>query len=107
MPQRPESAHDGRDEPAHEGTIAVRECGESGMDLFALELLVERPPAAQDTVENVGGHSPGGEPRNLQLGAEACARHCSPVEANGRMRPFRSVAKVAVRIHITLSELFQ
>ena len=65
MAQRAEPAQHGRDQAAHQRAVAVGERGEAGMRARAVELLVERPVAAQHAVEDVGGDPARGEARRL------------------------------------------
>ena len=75
MPQGAEPAQDSGDEPANQRAVTVGEGRETGMSLFAVELLVELPLLAQHAVKNIGGNSPRGEAWNVLLGGDARARH--------------------------------
>ena len=75
MAQGAEPAQHGRDQPAHQRTVAVGERGDAGVDAFAGELLVERDSAPQNAVEDVGGDSTGGEAGDFRLGRCARTRH--------------------------------
>ena len=55
MPQRAEPAQHRRDQPAHQGAVAIGQRGEIGMRGLVVELLVERSSAPQHAVEDVGG----------------------------------------------------
>ena len=52
------------------------------MGALAGKLLVERDPPAQHAVENVGGHSAGGETWDFRLGGDTRARHRQIIAVN-------------------------
>jgi uncharacterized protein YfaS (alpha-2-macroglobulin family) len=55
--------------------VAIGERRETGMGAFAGELLVERNPAPQDPVQDIGGNASGCEAGDFRLGGGARARH--------------------------------
>ena len=56
-----EAAQHGADDAAHQRAVALVDMGEGGMRALAVELLVERPGAAQHAVEQVGRDAAGCE----------------------------------------------
>ena len=71
MAQRTEPAQRRRHQGAHQRPVAIRQGGKLRMRRAVLELLVERPAAAQDAVEDIGGDAPRGKAGRVNAG---CAR---------------------------------
>ncbi len=65
MAQRAEPAQHRRHQLAHQRAVAVGERGEVAMRRRVVELLVERPAAAQHPVEDVGGDAARRQPGRL------------------------------------------
>ena len=55
MAQGAEPAQHGGDDAAHQRAVALGELRQAGQGVPAVELLVERPAAAQHAVEDLGG----------------------------------------------------
>src|SRR4051812_15143253 len=72
MTERSKAAQYGGDQPSDQGAVALRKRGEARMGVPAVELLIERPPAAQYTVEYVSRNPSCGKARwFLRRGANA------------------------------------
>ena len=66
--KRAEPAQHGRHQAAHQRAIAVCEPGELELRGLVLDLLVERPPPAQDAIEDVSGDAARRQPRGFGPG---------------------------------------
>jgi len=69
MPQCAEPPKNCCDEPANERAIPIGESCEPRVSVFAVELFVERPATAEDTVNDIGGYPPRAEPGDVLLRA--------------------------------------
>src|SRR5258708_39741538 len=58
MSQRPQPSQNGRDQPAHQGAVAIGQRFQSGMRCGTFELVVEGSLLVQYAVENVRRDSP-------------------------------------------------
>ncbi len=87
MAQRAEPAQDGRDQPAHQRAIAVRQRLQSGMRRRSVELVVEHAPLVQHAVEDISrnpARGEGQEPRWAERIARAsCAANINSGQGRG------------------------
>ena len=74
MAQRAEPAQHRRDQGAHQRAVALGKVGKLRMRRAVLELLVERPAAAQHAVEDIGGDAPRGKAGRVKPGALVIVR---------------------------------
>src|SRR5258708_3290084 len=58
MSQRPQPSQNGRDQPAHQGAVAIGQRFQSGMRACTFELVVEGSLLAQYAAQNVRRDSP-------------------------------------------------